>query len=243
MSAITYSEAVGSFVRSYRQAHGITMESVALAGREYGATWSLSSVQAIEAGKAAPTLPALLMLALTLGKLSGQPLRLADLMGAADNFARPYMLSEEQPVRRSWVEGVLAGDPVVLTEADYVHAERRGDAGGGDGADPGAFSGEALAAASRYDHVDAMWEAMNEPPDPLSRTRPQRVGPSLAESRAAKKLGIPPLELQRMAIRLWGRGLEEEAQERAGLASTPQARGRVTRVLIEEARAALEGGA
>lgn len=49
-----------------------------------------------------------------------------------------------------------------------------------------------------------------------------------------KKLGIGPLEVQQRAVQLWGRSLEAEALTRAGADSTPQARGRVTRVLVEE---------
>jgi len=241
MVASTYAEAVGSFVRSYRQANGITLESVALVGRDYGATWSLSSIQAIEGGKAAPTLPTLLMLALALGKLSGQPLRLADLLGPAEQFERPYVMSADQPVRRSWVERVLTGAPVVLTDDDFVHARERGESEWADSAETEMDSSAGLPEPNRYDHVDALWAAMNEPPEPSGRSRPQRSSSSLAESRAAKKLGITPLVLQRVAARLWGRTLEDEAQQRAGVESTPQARGRVTRVLVDEIRDALEG--
>ncbi|WP_231939032.1 hypothetical protein [Brevibacterium sandarakinum] len=64
--------------------------------------------------------------------------------------------------------------------------------------------------------------------------------PSQAEQRAAKKLEMDPDDLKQMAEELWGRTLEGESARRVGPDSTPQARGRVTRVLVEEIRAALE---
>lgn len=62
---------------------------------------------------------------------------------------------------------------------------------------------------------------------------------SMAETRAATKLGINPIELQHQAIQLWGHNLETEQHRRAGEQSTAQKRGRVTRHLVEEMRAAM----
>jgi hypothetical protein len=64
--------------------------------------------------------------------------------------------------------------------------------------------------------------------------------PSLAEQRASKRLGITPERLQRWAERLWGHALDAEAARRAGDDSTPQARGRVTRILVQEVRNAID---
>ncbi|MHB1328059.1 MAG: hypothetical protein ACYC2K_07640 [Gemmatimonadales bacterium] len=99
---------------------------------------------------------------------------------------------------------------------------------------------EPMTGEERHAHVDALWEALNEPPEPGEFRRPRRPRLSLAESRAAKKLGVRPLEIQQRAIALWGRSLEAEALDRAGADSTPQARGRVTRVLVDEIRESME---
>lgn len=69
------------------------------------------------------------------------------------------------------------------------------------------------------------------PPEPVL----PRSG-SLAEDRAAKTLDIDIARLQQLAEELWTRSLEEESHRRAGPGSTPQARGRVTRVLVDEIR-------
>ncbi|MEO7124170.1 MAG: hypothetical protein ABI400_13845 [Lacisediminihabitans sp.] len=242
MEAKTYAEAVGAFLRAYRLEHGITLDSIAQVGREFGSTWSLSSVQSIEGGRAAPTLPTLLTLALVLGRLSGEPLRLADLLGSAKALDRPYVDGPDQPVLRSWVERALSGSKVELTDADYEHKLDR----------PAPVEEEELERAvarrgtaplteeERHFQVDALWEAMNEPPEPGEYRRSRRPRVSLAESRAAKKLGIQPLVIQQRAIQLWGRSLEAEALDRAGTDSTAQARGRVTRVLVDEIRDSVE---
>lgn len=244
MEAKSYADAVGSFLRVYRKQHAITLDAIAQVGGEFGATWSLSSVQAIEAGKAAPTLPTLLTLALVLGRLSGNPLRLADLLGAAEALDRPYVETPGQPVLRSWVERALQGERVELTEADYEHANERGVPLEEDALDRAASQRgqKPLTGAERYDQVDALWEALNEPPEPGDHRRTSRSRASLAESRAAKKLGIRPLEFQQRAVQLWGRSLEAEALSRAGADSTPQSRGRVTRVLVDQIRDSMREG-
>ena len=246
METTTYADAVGAFLRGYRQTHRITLDSIAQVSREFGATWSLSSVQAIDGGKAAPTLPTLLTLALVLGRLSGEPLRLADLLGSTELLDRPYVDRPDQPVRRTWVARALSGERVELTEADFEHAHERPVGEWDDdleleraiaqrGSGP-------MTAEERHARVDALWDAMNEPPEPGEYRSPRRPRVSLAESRAAKKLGMRPLELQRRAIQMWGRPLEVEALSRAGANSTPQARGRVSRLLVDEIRESVEDG-
>lgn len=239
---MSIAEAAGRFLRRYRQMHGLTMDSVATAGREFGATWSLSSVQAIEAGKAAPTLPTLLTLALVLGRLSGEPVRLADLVSEADLIDRPFVARPDQPVRRTWLERVLSGVPVELHDVDYVHVADHGEGSESDDSELAALASNIpLTPQQRREQVDALWEAMNEPPDADSGRSSASKRHSLAESRAAKKLGVQPLLLQQHAVRLWGHSLETEALHRAGADSTPQARGRVTRILVDELRASIEG--
>lgn len=242
MEAKTYADAVGAFVRAYRKQHGITLDSIAQLGRDFGATWSLSSVQAIEGGKAAPTLPTLLTLALVLGRLSGEPLRLADLLGSAEVLDRPYVDAPDQPVLASWAKRALSGCQIELTDADYVHVRERAAGDEDDELDRAiAQRGSGpMTAEERLAHVDALWDAMNEPPEPGVHRNPRRPRASLAESRAAKRLGIRPLEIQQRAIQLWGRSLETEALSRAGADSTPQSRGRVTRVLVDEIRESMQ---
>lgn len=260
MEATTYAQAVGTFVRAYRQQHAITLESIARRGRDLGATWSLSSVQAIEAGKASPTLPTLLTLALVLGDLSGKSLTLVDLLGQAEVFDRPFSGRPELPVRRSLAERALRGGKVEMTDEDaappfegpfgpevdderirpagdrlrpYVVDEKLDD-------EVNRRDGRALTPVEHSDMLDQMIDAYQEPPEPDWDDEDDLHPPSLAEQRAAKKLDLDPAELRHWAEELWGRGLEDESAHRAGPDSSPQARGRVTRLLVDEIRAAIE---
>lgn len=289
MEATTYAEAVGAFLRGFRSQHGLTLEAIARTGRDYGATWSLSSVQAIEAGKASPTLPTLLTLALVLGTLSGHPLKLIDLLGSAEVFDRPFSGQPERPVHRTLVERALSGQYVQLdandvplsirTDAEPLDleaessiarnlpfgADRNAEAGEHDDPSLSAYEVDSeleaallrrdgpLTAEERRAAFEQTLEQSQMPPEPAceetetaafsqSTDKPTDVPPTLAEKRAAKALEISARELQRRAQRLWGRSLEDESARRAGPRSSPQARGRVTRVLVSEVRASIANG-
>lgn len=209
VNAESYASAVGDFLRTFRAQHGLTLDAVATAGREFGATWGAASIRNIEAGKLAPTIPNLMVLALALGKLTGRSMKLSDLLGEAEVLELPVQGSARQPVPRSWVDGVLNGRPVHLE----VEPARR-----------------------QTSHEQLL--------DPQPFGTPSHshdtVSSSLAERRAAERLGIDAGELQEWADQLWGRSLEEEAGHRAGPKSTPQARGHVTRGLVEEIRGAID---
>jgi hypothetical protein len=157
----------------------------------------------------------MLHLAMTLGSLTGKRLSLIDLLG--DAGAITLTQDPSSAMTREWLNRMLAGAPVEATPDDlaWIHdvAEERA-----------------------FDELDA---ASKTPPGP----RGVRVGSSLAEERAAVRLGVDVPTLQRLAQEAWSDTLEAEARRRAGEGSSPQARGRVTRVLIDEIRARLEAGA
>lgn len=265
METRSIAQSVGAAARAFRREHRLTLESIALCGRRYGATWSVSSVQAIEEGRAAPTLPTLLTLALVLGELSGRPLALVDLLGPAEAFEKPAVGDSGVPIPRTVVERALRGGPVEIADEDrapVLDARIHGgepfgppdDPDGGSSAqrlsrvDPSIESavhdrgGAPMTDEEMSEVLDELVEQSQQPPEPDHRTEAPSLPPSLAEARAAKKLEIAPEELQRLAHSLWAQGLEAEAAERAGEGSTPQARGRVTRVLVDELREAIEEG-
>lgn len=93
-----------------------------------------------------------------------------------------------------------------------------------------------LTPAERDGQFEAMLEESQDPERHQSRAN---ATPSLAVRRAAKKLGIAALEVERRAVTLWGQRFDSELWSRAGRESSPQARGRVTRILVEEIRASL----
>lgn len=260
MTAMTYSRAVGLFVRKYRIEHQITLETIARHGRVLGARWSVSSIQAIESGRAAPTLPTLLTLGLVLGDLTGRRLTLLDLLGDAETFGQPPLSRRNQPVGRSFVARALKGKPLELRETDFDHPIEHNWSGQGPEPLPGEETSESrsldgsgpitgtppLRPSERSGQLDALLEDSQLPPEPDWNQDETVVSdvlpPSLAERRAARRLGIEATQLQRLADRLWGRSIEEESARRAGEGSTSQARGRVTRLLVAELQQTLKEG-
>lgn len=82
----TIAEVVGGFVKGYRSKFHISRDALAQAGSALGMTWGTTSIENIESGRFAPTLPTLFALASALGALSWQEdrLLLSDLFGDAD---------------------------------------------------------------------------------------------------------------------------------------------------------------
>lgn len=241
----TIPSAVGAFVTRVRREHGLTLDQIAGAARSYGAGWSASSVRNIERGQASLTLPTLLLLALALGHLMGRPLKLSDLLGDSEVLA--LAADNQYPVDRSWIDSTLRGEEVTVgegTQADALDAEHD------DGVEEGLedevlrtlreMRGRKLTREQRHGHLDQLVEQAQMPPEPNRRLRDRRPAASLAEERAAKKLGISAAHLRQLAHDLWARPLEDESSRRAGPDSTPQARGRVTRVLVDEMRESLK---
>lgn len=234
----TISVAVGAFVSQMRRERGLTLDQIARAARSYGASWSASSVSNIERGQASLALPTLLLLALALGDLLGRPLTLSALLGDAEVLT--LVSGGLNPVKRSWVDGVLRGAEVTRNSVEPV------DAGNDYKADwefeaevsrkMGEMHGRGLTPAEEDDRFAQLLDQSQMPPEPATRNPTKGNAGSLAEERAAKKLGISIVRLRQLALDLWTRSLEEESFRRAGSDSAPQARGRVTRVLVDEIR-------
>ncbi|TFC62402.1 hypothetical protein E3O62_03795 [Cryobacterium sp. TMT2-15-1] len=94
--------------------------------------------------------------------------------------------------------------------------------------------------AEMADQVAQLLDQSQMPPEPATRNPAKDDAGSLAEERAAKKLGISIAQLRQLALDLWARSREEESSRRAGTDSTPQTRGRATRVLVDEIRGSME---
>jgi len=218
-------EAVGAFVAEQRREHGLTLDQIARVARAQGASWSASSIGNIERGQASLSLTAMLQLALALGSLTGRDLKLSDLLGDAE--ALLLGSPDQSAMKRAWFDRALAGAAVTVSadDLDWSEADDRGDD----------LAGEVAFADMQRARLDQLVEQSRTPREP-----PFSRSGSLAEERAAKRLGIPVARLQALAEELWSRPLEDESHRRAGPGSTPQSRGRVTRVLVDELRARLE---
>lgn len=185
----------------------------------------------IENGKAVLSLPNLLALLLALNDLTNEVMTLSDILGDALAFTTPSM--QGMPVTREWMDSVLSGEHVTLTFRDLWSANDEPP------------NRDATKAAA----LDELWgQVAEEMPRGTSLDEAKQWGgyPTLAESRAATKLELSPYALRAWAGRLWGRGLDDEANARAAerrasadQVVTPQARGAVTRELIKEIREAI----
>lgn len=261
MLVTTYGAAIGGFVRRVRKDHGLTLEAVANAGRNFGATWNTASIRNLEAGRMSPTLPNLLILALAIGELTGTPVALHDLLDEATEFNLPTTANES--VSRHWVNLALQGKPVVppapkspntpitppteegLSNLQGEPAQQRP---GREDLPPSYLQslidqrelykslGIILQPEQRKVMEDEIHRAMLDEQQnvPEREKSPLPKSATMAEERAAKKLGITPAKLQHIAHTLWGTSLEDEAAHRAGDGSTPQARGLRTRQLQKE---------
>lgn len=234
--AVTFAQAIGEFLSEFRDEYNLTLDQVARTARKYGASWSASSVRNIELGKATTSLPNLICLALALGELSDRELTLSDLLGEAREIDGPSFLGIH-PVRRGAIDRILGDTPVVLDASDD-------------------FVGTDIMLDGVIDLLQS--PSVSQSLSQLKSDMPAgyRVGghpafkdspPSLAEERAAAKLGIRPAALRTWAHHLWGISLEEEASRRAevraqesGRAVTAQARGAMTRELLTEIQQAWE---
>lgn len=70
--------------------------------------------------------------------------------------------------------------------------------------------------------------------DPFEHGRLIPLYATLAETRLANRSGVDSEALHEACMNLYGHSLDEEAAKRAGEGTTPQKRGRVTRVLAGE---------
>lgn len=241
--AQTLPEAVGTYVSQVRREHGFTLDQIARAARSHGASWSASSVSNIERGQASLTLPTLLLLALALGELLGRPLRLSELLGDVDVLA--LVPGDQGVVRRAWIDAALAGGAVITSPNERVDGDDEFDEFDEEleleaTRMMGEMRGRPLTASEQRARFNQALEELQTPPALAERKSSESAAGSLAEERAAKKLQIDTARLRELALDLWTRPLEEEALRRAGLDSTPQARGRVTRVLVDEIRETLK---
>lgn len=251
----TYALAIGSYVKNVRMKHDLTLEAVANAGRNFGATWTIGSIRNLELGKMAPSLPNILILALAIGQLTGTPISLSELLGEATELDLPS--TDGEAIKRDWVNAALSGEKI--SPPDNT-SNQGANASSPDPehelANRVSEPGKKLPGMGNWDTYDwanhkigRLIDGEIELVDEISSTDiaeylrafesgeeelPTSGNLSLAEERAAKKIGTSPRMIRMISQILWGRTLEEEAAQRAGENSTPQARGFQTRRLLKD---------
>jgi hypothetical protein len=173
-------------------------------------------VRELENGDLPISASLMVVLADLLGEVRGHPVALADLTVGSESIQISAGTSVEGPALHSFYEGV----PVEL---------------------------EQLSATAQVSAIfDSFTDEISHPWPPgtkMGTIRAQRHDVSLAEQRASKALRISAVGAATWARHLWGQSLDDERDRRAGASATAQAKGRTTRDLIQELRAAIEGAA
>ena len=222
----TLPELVGQNLRRLRYRFSLT-EFVGVA-REYGATWSTSSISAIERGNANVTLEGLSLIQVTLSELLGRPVQLNELLGFDPSF-NPNEHWDE------WDEETQTG--VFHNEEDYWGVDKL-----------------VQWTNNQVLYVSDLVAWINNPTPDILQAGFERAKQLLrlagklppvvtpGEERLAKKLDISAEQLQDWSQQLWGEPIEARRDRLAGEGASPQKKGRVSGKLLDEIRAAKEAG-
>ncbi len=212
-------------MRELRDEHERTAGDVAEAAQRWGLRWQRSTVASIETGKRGLSAEELVMLPVVLSTAFG-------------------VLSKENEIHL-WdifggVEEAAVGDDLILTTrglAELVtgkNSTTRGHRRPQQAArvlewlDPG---GKRRARDAR---IERLWPDVDGGllANFDNRWAVQHAASGEAEQKAARKLGVSALDVAAVSFRLWGHGLTEERDDRAGDNATR--RGHVTRTLVED---------
>lgn len=198
-------------MRAIRQAHGLTLSDVARAVRAYGLWWSTGRVGDIENGRGVVTIETAVALSLALSEATGQPVTVPELLLPAEDGA--LTLGNGVDVYAGTFVDVVRGDLTELTAGDIV--------GGVEAAEEVISKG--------FDYYSEIGEGLT-----MGQIMDAQQALDLADQRAARKLGVTEGAFIGACLRRWGQLLSQEAADRAGAGASPQARGQVTRKLLQE---------
>ncbi|NEG88599.1 helix-turn-helix domain-containing protein [Bifidobacterium aerophilum] len=206
-------EAVGSFLRRYRDEHGLTLDDVATASRKYGSGWTAAKIRDIEKGSGkADSLTTIILLLASINDLRRQ----RDLAGLtiSDIFKdlQEVSVAESSSLTATQLMKVLSGSEVQLSEKL-------------DSRDQYILN---LATSDEYQHDRDLLEFF------ATHT------PTATEERAAKKIGVSARLYAYLCFASYGHTLDEEIERVVGENASPQKRGSATRSIIEETSEWLE---
>lgn len=205
-------EIIGHNVRAIRNEHNVTADELGRELRHYGMKWNANRVSELERGQKAVGIPELVMLSLALSSLTGRNITPGGLLNSGD----PVELVEGVTLQDNALRRVIEGDDEL----------KSGDVVGGI---------EAINAV-----ISNSLEGLRNIPAnvPFGQVRQAVKDRSLADRRAARKLGWSEEEFLRRCLAQWGHMLSVETERRAGSDANAQRRGRITRELIDELKAA-----
>lgn len=219
--AMRVNEAVGQFLRNYREGHGLTMDDVANASQRYGSNWSSGTISQMEhGGSKADSLPVLILLVQSLNDLTGDNMTLADVFMWADSYdVKSFDITDIVKLAPIDMHDTLSDQRLNLANhADRATGRRR----------------------MNLERLNAQEGATANPSEEDYFEYFCSIVPTFAEKRAALKADISPEVFAAFCLKLYGHSLDEEAKQRAGEGASPQKRGRETRILRGEVAAAIK---
>jgi transcriptional regulator with XRE-family HTH domain len=209
---------IGLNAREFRLGAGLTLDQVSAAARRRGLKWSESRVADFEAGRVAPSLATLLAVCLALNDAGCSEATLPGLV----KYGSPMKINDSLALFDDDIVRLLDGQPATGPEP----LERTpGDAANSLGWKRTPFERKVF---QRYE---------------VSIPSFVRVAKNAGatEDRVRKALRISPNLLAHLSAALWERSFSEERDRRAGESANAQKRGRVSREMLAELQAAVEG--
>lgn len=218
--------AIGRRLKALREAAGVRQEDVSTAARACGLSWGRSTVAMLEAGNRRLDWYEFLLLPVVLQVSQVGSYTLPELLAGDDEMVE---LTPQAHATRAELARLLAEGPEFLDLNGWKL--------------PGVLSGAEVMETI----VDrARWRRKGHTAEQVEILMREAAGE--AEQVAARKLGVTPYAVAVGARRLWGRSLTAVRDARAadagelGAESLRAVRGHVTRELLDELRAHLEGG-
>lgn len=190
---------------------GVTLEDVSKSSSELGANWNIARVSNLENGRTTPTIQTLLTMVYALNNADkGESIRPLDLLEADPESIIQF---GEIRLKGELFNQLVGGELYSLRFNDLVDGEEIFDE----------MISKAMGSLTKYGNNFKSGDA-----------RKARKEYSLADQRAAKKLGLSKSEFIGACLSLWGQLLSQKSEQEAGLESSAQKRGRTTRNLIKE---------
>jgi transcriptional regulator with XRE-family HTH domain len=208
-----FENALAAAIRRTREQTGRRQEDVAAEARAYGLAWTPATVAAIETGRRHVTAVELLLLPFVLTE-AGEAVELKELLAGMGRVA----LTPDASVDGTLLAAVVSGQASdVVGHRGWDTPRRR-------------IARRAVSAAGALGQYASAYPNLRE--SDLSLAQQEAAGE--AERHAGYRFGCSALDVAMAARSLWGRSLSAERNARAEPDASPQARGRVTRQLLDE---------
>jgi hypothetical protein len=215
-----FENALAAAIRRAREQTGRRQEDVAAEARAYGLAWTPATVAAIETGRRHVTAVELLLLPFVLSEAGGEVIELKDVLAGIGRV----QLTRETSVDPKVLVDVVSGRAAALGELPAREWGRLWDT-------PRRRAAKrAMKAVSELAPYAEKYPGMSARDQELA----WEESGGEAERHASYRFDCSALDIAMAARNLWGRSLSAERDARAEPDASPQARGRVTRQLLDE---------